>query len=125
MSQLPYYINVSARCLMSLMTRPGNLKYFNSDTATAIGKVLAYPWMIFWLLGFIPGSIKMRHNLYIQFMLFIVLYFIAASIGGIMWGVGGKVPHPHDAFHSHNFGLWMVVIRFILDNIKNLRPLKL
>ena len=94
MAPLPYYISVSTRCLMSIMTRPGNLKYFQSDILTAIGKILSYPWMIFWLTGFIWGVIKTRRNIYLQFMLFTALYFIAVSIGGAMWVVGERFRVP-------------------------------
>lgn len=94
MAPLPYYISVSSRCLMSLMTRPGNLKYFKSDILTAIGKALAYPWMVFWLVGFLLGIINMRRNLYIQFMLFIMLYFVAASVVSLMWDVGERLRVP-------------------------------
>jgi hypothetical protein len=94
MAPIPYYANVSARCLMSLMTRPGNLKYFKSHTLTVIGKVLAYPWMAFWLVGFIWGIIKARDSIYMQFILFIIAYFIAASIFALMWDVSERLRVP-------------------------------
>ncbi len=94
MAPLPYYINVSSRCLMSLMTRPGNFKYFDCDTLTVIGKTLGYPWMLFWLSGFIIGAIRMRWHIYIQVMLFIALYFVITSVGGLMWNVGERLRVP-------------------------------
>lgn len=94
MAPLPYYVSVSTRCLMSLMTRPGNLKYFQSDILTGTGKVLAYPWMAFWVLGFIRGIIKTGRNIYLQMMLLTILYFIVVSIGGVMWCVGERFRIP-------------------------------
>ncbi|MFA5255534.1 MAG: glycosyltransferase family 39 protein [Candidatus Omnitrophota bacterium] len=89
-----YYANVSFRCLMSLMTRPGNLKYFRSDLLTIVGKILAYPWMVFWITGFIWGAAKIRQNVYYQFIFFAALYFIIISICGAMWTVGERFRVP-------------------------------
>lgn len=91
MAPLPYYINVSFRSLMSVMTKPGTFKYFGSDMLTVVGKILGYPWMAFWLSGFIIGAIRMKRNIYIQFMLFVALYFITASVGAQMWIMGDKL----------------------------------
>ena len=94
MAPLPYYVNVTFRSLMSLMTRPGNFKYFGSDTLTLAGKVLGYPWMIFWLSGFIIGIAKIRHNIYVKFTLFITFYFIITSVGALLWGVSERLRVP-------------------------------
>lgn len=91
MAPLPYYISVSFRSLMSLMTRPGNFKYFQSESLAVGGRIIGYPWMVFWLSGLIMGAIRCGRNIYIQFMLFVTLYFIAASVGGQMWIMGTKL----------------------------------
>lgn len=78
-----YYINTTFRCLMSVMTRPGTLKYFRFRALTVFGKILGYPWMVFWMLGFIIGIANIRRNIYYQFILIIILYFILTSIGGV------------------------------------------
>lgn len=91
MAPLPYYINVSLRSLMSVMTKPGHFKYFQSEILRIGGYVFSYPWMAFWLTGFIIGAIRMKRNIYIQFMLFVALYFIVASIGAQMWIMGDKL----------------------------------
>jgi len=91
MAPLPYYINVTSRCLMSLMTRPGNFKYFHYTPLTIAGNVIGYPWMVFWLSGFILGALKCGRNIYIQFMLFVTLYFIAGSVIGQMWFVDPRL----------------------------------
>ena len=91
MAPLPYYINASLRSLVSLMTRPGNFKYFECEPLTIAGLILGYPWMVFWLSGFIIGVIRMRRSIYIQFMLLVALYFIITSIGAQMWIMGTKL----------------------------------
>lgn len=91
MAPLPYYINVSIRSLLSVMTKPGTFKYFGSNILTSAGKVLGYIWVAFWLPGFIIGAIKMKRNIYIQFMLFTAFYFIFSSVGAQMWIMGEKL----------------------------------
>ena len=114
MAPLPYYINVSTRCFLSVMTRPGSLKYFKSHILTVIGKVLAYPWMVLWLAGFIWGIVKTRNNIYAQFMLFIIAYFIAASICALMWDVSERLRVPMMPFIAiiSAYG-WMSLFRKI------------
>jgi hypothetical protein len=89
-----YYVNVTARCLMSLMTRPGNLKYFGSDTLTALGKILAYPWTFLWIAGFLFGLTRLKGDIYLQAMFFMVISMSIASIGGVMWLVGERFRVP-------------------------------
>ncbi|MFA5095961.1 MAG: glycosyltransferase family 39 protein [Candidatus Omnitrophota bacterium] len=78
-----YYANVTARSFLSLMTRPGPFKYFKSRIVSAAGNAFAYPWMVFWVIGFISGIAACRGNIYYQFLLFLAAYFIAASVGGV------------------------------------------
>jgi len=94
MTPVPYYLNATSRCLLSIMTRPGTLKYFHSDILTAAGKVLAYPWMVFWLTGFIAGIAGARRSIYLQSYLFVILYFLAASIINILWLVSERFRVP-------------------------------
>lgn len=78
-----YYARTSFRSLLNLMARPGPFKYFKSQVISAVGNAWAYPWMVFWWIGLIAGIAMMRRNIYYQFALFIILYFMAASIGGV------------------------------------------
>lgn len=94
MAPLPYYVNVTFRSAMSLLTRPGNFKYFQCKPLTLGSLAFSYPWMIFWVSGFVWGIINMRRNIYVQAMLFIALYFIAASVGGLMWSVCERIRVP-------------------------------
>ncbi|MCX5700693.1 MAG: glycosyltransferase family 39 protein [Candidatus Omnitrophica bacterium] len=94
MSPVSYYINASIRCALSFMTRPGSLKYFKSHLLTVIGKVLAYPWMVFWLVGFIWGTVKFRRDLYVQLLLVIIAYFTLASVGMLAWDAAERYRVP-------------------------------
>lgn len=85
LAPIPYYINVTWRCFLSLMTRPGTLKYFHCHPLTIAGKVFAYPFVIFWCAGFLIGLTKIKRNVYHQFILFTILYFIFATIAFLMW----------------------------------------
>lgn len=93
MPPLPYYLNVTSRQLMSLMTRPGNMKYFNSKKLKVAGMVVGYPLMVFWLTGFLFGLTNKR-NLAFEFLTFVTLYFICISIAAITWGVSPRFRVP-------------------------------
>ncbi|MDO8662435.1 MAG: hypothetical protein Q7K98_04350 [Candidatus Omnitrophota bacterium] len=94
MAPAAYYAKTTVRSFLYLMTRPGPFKYFKSKILSAIGNALAYPWMVFWLAGFIIGFIKCGRNIYYQFNLLIIAYFIAASIGGVSLLVGERFRVP-------------------------------
>ena len=128
MTPLIYYANVSLRCLMSLMTRPGNFKYFGYEPLNLGSFVFSYPWLVFWLSGFMWGVIKVTRDtviaahgraglnpLYHQFMLFIVLYFSIASVGGLMWGVSERLRVPMIPFIAiiSAYG-WSIILKYIL-----------
>lgn len=94
LAPLPYYANVSSRCLMSLMTRPGNLKYLGCDILTNAGKIFGYTWMALWMSGFVWGILKIRDSIIMQFMLLAVIYFAALSVCAAMWVVGERFRVP-------------------------------
>ena len=89
-----YHLNAASRCIMSLMARPGTLKAFKSETLKRIEKIVAYPWIVFWLVGFIVGVSRIERSYYLQFLAFVVLYFICASVGGILYGVSSRMRVP-------------------------------
>jgi len=93
-----YYAKTFSKYFLSLMTRPGQFKYFRSTVLSAIGKVLAYPWMIFWMAGIIIGVSRIGGNIYYQFILLMIGYFIAASIGGAGFHVGERFRVPMVSF---------------------------
>ena len=94
MGPLSYYINVTGRCLLSILTRPGSFKYFHWHAFTVFGKILGYPWVVFWMTGFLWGIIKIRSNSYYQFLLIVIIYFVSGSIICEMWFVGERYRVP-------------------------------
>lgn len=98
LSPVSYYINVTWRCFLSLMTRPGPFKYFHSHAITAVGKIFGYPLVFFWFTGFLIGIIRARCNIYYQFMLLSIGYFIFTSVGSAMWIVGERFRVPMMSF---------------------------
>jgi hypothetical protein len=91
---LIYYAKTSSRCLLSLMTRPGQFKYFKSVILSVVGKILAYPWMVFWMIGLLAGVVKTGRNIYYQFILLVIVYFIVISIEGASMHVGERFRVP-------------------------------
>src|SRR3989344_6640333 len=77
-----YYLDAGTNSFLSLMTLPGNFKYFGSKIFTAIGKTLEYPWIVFWMIGFLAGLTKIRGDMLLQFLVLVVGYFIVASVVG-------------------------------------------
>jgi hypothetical protein len=75
-----YYMDATWQSFWSFMSRPGSLKYFNCHALTVIGKVFAYPFMIFWMIGFLWGIINTGRNIYYKFLLLVIVYFVSGSI---------------------------------------------
>jgi len=80
MSPFLYYLDAIWRGFWAIMSRPGSLKYYHCHPLTVIGKVFAYPFMIFWMIGFLWGSLKVGDNIYYKFLLLVIIYFVAGSI---------------------------------------------
>ena len=89
-----YYVKMVSGSLVSFMTRPGSLKYFGSPVLTAMGKVLAYPFMVFWMVGFIAGVVKTGRNITYQFLLLIIAYFLLGSAVVVTSAVGDRFRVP-------------------------------
>ncbi|MCX5695246.1 MAG: glycosyltransferase family 39 protein [Candidatus Omnitrophica bacterium] len=88
------YAYESWRSFLSLMTRPGTLKYFNSKPLAITAKVLAYPWMALWMVGFLVGVYKIRRNVYYQFLLLVILYFVGVSVFNLSSAVSERFRVP-------------------------------
>lgn len=84
----------SWRSFLSLMTRPGTLKYFKSKPLAIAGKVLGYPWMVLWMIGFLAGILRMRRNILYQFLLFIILYFVGVAVFNLSFAVSERFRVP-------------------------------
>jgi hypothetical protein len=82
---LPYYLNASSRCLLSLLTRPVSLKYFGSKPLKAAGKIYSYPWIMFWLAGILLGLRGAGKDICYPFLAVVILYFIFTSVIAAMW----------------------------------------
>ena len=74
-----YYSMLFLKAAVSFMTMPGSLKYFGSSVLTNLGKVLGYAYMVFWMIGFLVGTIKTGRNIYYQFLLLIIACFLFGS----------------------------------------------
>jgi len=83
------YVSYTWQSFVNLMTLPGSLKYYKSKPFAILGKAIFYPWMVFWLIGFLVGCMKIKRNIYYQFLLWIMLYFIAVTIINIS-NAGGE-----------------------------------
>ncbi len=94
MGPVQYYINVTWRCFLSLMTRPGSLKYFHCQGLTAFEKGLGYLWVSFWMSGLLYGITKTGRNRYYQFFMLVIIYFVCGSIMSEMWLVGERLRVP-------------------------------
>ncbi|MFH1359572.1 MAG: glycosyltransferase family 39 protein [Candidatus Omnitrophota bacterium] len=94
MSPPLYYLNVSSRSFMSLMTRPASFKYFKAPWLKTAGKIFSYPWITFWLAGLVIGIKKGWRNPNDQFLIIVVLYFILSSCIGALWLVGSRFRVP-------------------------------
>jgi len=87
---VPYYMNVTSRCFLSLYTRPVSMKYFESNAIKRVGKIFSYLWISFWMIGFIRGLSKMNKNKYFFFLLLVISYLTVVTIVGIMWMADGR-----------------------------------
>ena len=107
-----YYMNVASRSFLSVMTRPESFKYFKNRALTVAGKVFAYPWIGFWMIGLIAGLFSMKQNPYFQFLALIILYFVVVTVGGTLWGAGPRFRVPMMPFIAilASFG-WMSLFK--------------
>jgi Dolichyl-phosphate-mannose-protein mannosyltransferase len=123
MPPILYYINVTWRCFLSLMTRPGSFKYFHCPPLTVIGKVIAYFWMVFWMVGFLIGVTKIKRNVYYQFLLLVIACFAFGTIIVMMWNVGERFSIPMIPFiaiiSAHG---WVSLFSLKMESRKSIVP---
>ncbi len=94
MGPISYYINVTWRCFLSIMTRPGSFKYLHWHALTIFGKVVGYPLVVFWMTGLVYGIAKAGRNVCYRFLSVVIIYFICGSIISEMWFVGERFRMP-------------------------------
>ncbi len=86
-----YYVDQSARSIYQFFALPGTLKYLGSKLMRTGGKIVGYPWVVFWLVGFLFARYdKVPH----QFLLSTVLYHmvVAVIVTGLCVGSRFRVP---------------------------------
>jgi len=84
------YANAAWHCFLSLMTRPGSLKYFHCSTLTAIGKIFGYSFVVFWWVGFLVGLTKLRASIYYQLLIWVIAYFVIITIAVVARSSGAR-----------------------------------
>jgi len=93
-SPLGYYLNVASRSFLGLFTNPGSLKYFGSYGLKVAGKVVGYPWLLFWLSGFVAGCVRWKDHPTFPFVLWLIAYFTVATVGGTCLGADARFRVP-------------------------------
>ena len=85
-----YYANAASRNLIELLTLPGSLKYFDDGVLKKAGKLFAYPFTAFWLVGLTAGIAGIRREAALWFILVAFVYFVVVSVGASAWSVGAR-----------------------------------
>jgi len=113
------YLGTGSSSFVNLMTLPGSLKYFNSKPFAILGKVIFYAWMGFWMIGFLIGCVTGRRNVYFQFLLWVMVYFIAVTVINISEAAGERfrIPMVPCIAIIASYG-WLVIKDYWL-NLKN------
>lgn len=93
-SPVLYYMRITTSGIINLMTYPGTLKYFGSQPLKFWGKVVTYPWVVFWLIGFLTGACKCRHSPYLMFLLVVIFYFTAVTVFSTVSSAMGRFRVP-------------------------------
>jgi hypothetical protein len=88
------YLGEAGQDFVNLMTLSGSLKYYNSKPFAILGKLIFYPFMVFWLIGFLIGCVKIKQNIYYQFLLWIMMYYIAVTLINISDAAGERFRIP-------------------------------
>ncbi len=88
------YLSGVGQSFVNLMTMPGSLKYYKLGFFAIIGKIIFYLWMAFWLIGFLVGCLKIKYNIYYQFLFWIILYFVAVTVINISSAAGERFRIP-------------------------------
>ncbi|MBF0505159.1 MAG: glycosyltransferase family 39 protein [Candidatus Omnitrophica bacterium] len=82
-----YYIDSVGRNFLNLMTSPGNMKDFHSKVLRIFGVSFGYLFVVFWWAGCIFAISKGKIDVVGQFLIVVLLYFIAVSLFSTGWHV--------------------------------------
>ncbi|MFT5387330.1 MAG: hypothetical protein ACI9E5_000457 [Candidatus Omnitrophota bacterium] len=94
LSSYRYYLNIIPRSYWELFTRPATLKNFGNENLKLVGKIFAYPFILFWMVGMVRGAWRMRTNIYGQICLVVILYFATVTVCAILLNVGSRFRLP-------------------------------
>ncbi len=89
-----YYVNVTARSVVALFTRPESFKYWGLRPLTVGGKIFSYPWIAFWFSGFIVGLARMNTDKRFHFLLWVIGYFTVTTVAATMWNASPRFRVP-------------------------------
>ena len=71
-----------------------SFKYLGWQPLQIAGRVLSYPFMFFWLPGFLVGVYKTRRNILYQFLLLILLYFSGTTVVSLLTNLPARLKIP-------------------------------
>ena len=117
--KIRFVVSGTTDSVLSLMTDPGTLKYFKSQPLTIAGKVVGYPFMIFWMTGFLAGIPAGRNNKFFAFYLFLIGYFVAVTVGGTFLGACARFRIPMMPLIAVFAAQGWLTIRDFLENKRN------
>jgi hypothetical protein len=80
MPDILYAGEIAVRSFATMMFNPGSWKYFDSRPLAGMGKVLAYLFMVFWLIGFGRGLVKVWRDVRFQCLFLVMAYFILVTV---------------------------------------------
>ena len=69
---------------IDFVTLSVSFKYLGWKPLQVLGRVLSYPWLFFWLPGFLVGIYKTRKNILYQFLLVFFLYFSGVTVVSLL-----------------------------------------
>ncbi|HLF18862.1 MAG TPA: glycosyltransferase family 39 protein [Candidatus Omnitrophota bacterium] len=80
-----HYLNTVSRSVLILFTKPPSLKYFESDYLKWAGKIISYPFIIFWMVGLLIGLSRSERQSPFLFASIVVIYFVGVTVTAVLW----------------------------------------
>ena len=93
-SPVAYYFKITGRSLLILLTDPASFKYFQSPGLKSFGKMIRYPFIVIFTLGFLIGIIKSPPNGYYHFLLWVIIYFIVTAVAATTYMIEARFRVP-------------------------------
>ncbi len=89
-----YYLNVIPRSVWELWTRPASLKNLGSQPLKLAGKIFAYPFILFWMIGLVRGIWAARGSPAVVSMVVVIGYLTVVTVLAILLNVGPRFRLP-------------------------------